>query len=194
MVREPCDLQVGFASRSTEFGEDGIRLLRGENVGYGKPDWSKTQFLPPALSELSSQYYVEAGDIVIGMDRSFTKSGFKVSRIAEKDLPCLLVQRVGRFLPKEIRSGYLWHILQSVAYQKILSASEKGMDIPHLSKSEILEPTIPLADDEHQCHITNSLDSLVNSIDAITCSIETTNQLSIALRSDLLSGRKRVSI
>jgi type I restriction enzyme S subunit len=189
-----CDLQVGFPFRSADFREVGTRLLRGENVGYGKPEWSRAQFLPLSLSEESSQYNLEAGDIVIGMDRSFTKSGFKVSRISPSDLPCLLVQRVGRFVPKGITRNYLWHILQSVEYQKTVSASEKGMDIPHLSKSEILEPMVPLADDEHQEQISNTLDSLMNSLSAINCSIRTTTQLAIALRSDLLSGRKRVSV
>jgi restriction endonuclease S subunit len=189
-----CDLQVGFPFRSADFREDGIRLLRGENVGYGKPEWSRAQFLPRALSQSCSQYNLEAGDIVVGMDRSFTKTGFKVSSISSRDLPCLLVQRVGRFIPKRITRNYLWHILQSVEYQKTLSASEKGMDIPHLSKSEILEPVVPLADDERQEQISITLDSLMHSLTAIACSIESTTQLSLALRSDLLSGRKRVKI
>jgi type I restriction enzyme S subunit len=193
-LNDICDLQVGFPFRSTDFRDDGIRLLRGENVGYGKPDWERSQFLPPSLVESGSQYHLNAGDIVIGMDRSFTKQGFKVSRISQGDLPCLLVQRVGRFMPKGITGSYLWHILQSVQYQAILSTSEKGMDIPHLSKSEILEPLVPLADDEQQAQICTCLDSLTYSLSAINCSIKIIAQLAIALRLDLLSGRKRVTV
>jgi type I restriction enzyme S subunit len=193
-LNDICDLQVGFPFRSTDFRADGIRLLRGENVGYGKPDWERSQFLPPSLVESGRQYHLNAGDIVIGMDRSFTKQGFKVSRISQGDLPCLLVQRVGRFMPKRITGSYLWHILQSVQYQAILSTSEKGMDIPHLSKSEILEPLVPLADDEQQAQICTCLDSLMYSLSAVSCSIKITAQLAIALRSDLLSGRKRVTL
>jgi restriction endonuclease S subunit len=193
-LNDICDLQVGFPFRSTDFRDDGIRLLRGENVGYGKPDWERSQFIPPSLVESGSQYHLNAGDIVIGMDRSFTKQGFKVSRISQGDLPCLLVQRVGRFMPKGITGSYLWHILQSVQYQAILSTSEKGMDIPHLSKSEILEPLVPLADDEQQAQICTCLDSLMYSLSAINCSIKIIAQLAIALRLDLLSGRKRVTL
>ncbi len=35
-----ADLQVGFAFKSTWFSEKGTRLLRGENVGTGIPNWS----------------------------------------------------------------------------------------------------------------------------------------------------------
>ena len=189
-----CDLQVGFPFRSADFSETGVRLLRGENVGYGTPNWERAQFLPNSLAEASSVYQVNAGDIVIGMDRSFTKSGFKVSRISSADLPCLLVQRVGRFTPKSISSKFLWHILQSPDYQRVLLSSEKGMDIPHLSKGEILEPLVPVADTSTQAHISNSLDSILKSIRSIDASITATSQLGAALQSDLLSGRKRFSV
>jgi restriction endonuclease S subunit len=188
-----CDLQVGFPFRSTDFSEAGVRLLRGENVGYGAPNWERAQFLPNSLAEASSMYQVNAGDIVIGMDRSFTKSGFKVSKISSADLPCLLVQRVGRFAPKSISANFLWHILQSPDYQRVLLSSEKGMDIPHLSKGEILEPLVPVADTPTQDQVSNSLDSMLKSIRSVDASIAATSQLGAALRSDLLSGRKRVT-
>ena len=189
-----CDLQVGFPFRSADFSDEGVRLLRGENVGYGVPNWERAQFLPNSLAEASSMYQVSAGDIVIGMDRSFTKSGFKVSKISSADLPCLLVQRVGRFAPKSISTNFLWHILQSPDYQRVLLSSEKGMDIPHLSKGEVLEPLVPVADTPTQERISNSLDSMLKSIHTIDVSIAATSQLGAALQSDLLSGRKRVSV
>ena len=189
-----CDLQVGFPFRSKDFSESGVRLLRGENVGYGVPNWERTQFLPNSLAEASSVYQVNADDIVIGMDRSFTKSGFKVSKISSADLPCLLVQRVGRFVPKSISNKFLWHVLQSPDYQRVLLSSQKGMDIPHLSKGEILEPLVPVADTPTQERISNSLDSMLKSIRSIDASITATSQLGSALQSDLLSGRRRVSV
>jgi len=189
-----CDLQVGFPFRSADFSDAGVRLLRGENVGYGAPNWERAQFLPNSLAEASSMYQVNAGDIVIGMDRSFTKSGFKVSKISSADLPCLLVQRVGRFVPKSISANFLWHILQSPDYQRVLLSAEKGMDIPHLSKGEILEPLVPVADAPTQEQVSNSLDSMLKSIRSVDASIAATSQLGAALQSDLLSGRKRVSV
>ena len=38
------DLQVGYAFKSSWFSENGVRLLRGENVGYGIPDGSMSSF------------------------------------------------------------------------------------------------------------------------------------------------------
>ena len=96
-LSEVADLKVGFAFKSTWFEEVGCRLLRGENVGYGKAVWKETKCLDDSKVSLFSEYLLSCGDIIIGMDRTFTKSGAKISRISEIDLPCLLVQRVGKF-------------------------------------------------------------------------------------------------
>ncbi|MDA9779076.1 restriction endonuclease subunit S [Rubripirellula sp.] len=45
-LSEVVDLRVGYAFKSSWFAEDGVRLLRGENVGTGKADWKDTQSLP----------------------------------------------------------------------------------------------------------------------------------------------------
>lgn len=193
-LSDVCDLQVGFPFRSSDFQQRGIPLLRGENVGYGKPLWSKTQYLSALLAENYSEYELQNADIVIGMDRSFTKSGFKVSKISKADLPCFLVQRVGRFIPIKIENQFLWHILNSQFYQIQLSKSEKGMDIPHLSKSEILAPKVPLPCPQEQTRIGNALESIDFTWRAVAKAIEKIEQLGKALRSDLLSGRKRVTI
>lgn len=193
-LSDVCDLQVGFPFRSSDFQQRGIPLLRGENVGYGKPLWSKTQYLSALLAENYSEYELQNADIVIGMDRSFTKSGFKVSKISKADLPCFLVQRVGRFIPIKIENQFLWHILNSQFYQTQLSKSEKGMDIPHLSKSEILAPKVPLPCPQEQTRIGNALESIDFTWRAVAKAIEKIEQLGKALRSDLLSGRKRVTI
>ncbi len=142
---DACDLQVGFAFRSEWFREDGeIRLLRGENAGYGVPNWADTRYLTKAKAQEFGSYLLEAGDIIIGMDRAFTKSGFKVSKIAAEDTPSLLVQRVGRFQPHGIIGSFLWCILNSETYQSQLALRQIGMDIPHLSKADILSPVIPM--------------------------------------------------
>lgn len=97
-----ADLQVGFAFKSSCFSDEGTtKLLRGENVGYGCPSWADTKYLPQDLVPKFSEYALWEGDVVIGMDRTFTGQGCKISEIKTCDLPSLLVQRVGRFVAKE---------------------------------------------------------------------------------------------
>jgi restriction endonuclease S subunit len=138
------DLTVGYAFKSSWFTDDGLPLLRGENVGHGRPDWKDCKCLPHLISARFSDYLLYLGDIIIGMDRTFTKRGFKVSLLGENDVPSLLVQRVGRFVPVDIPRGFMKVLVQSPRYQRELLLRQKGMDIPHLSKREILNPLVPV--------------------------------------------------
>jgi type I restriction enzyme, S subunit len=105
---EVADLQVGFAFKSKWFGESvGTRLLRGENVGYGRADWSETRTFERKHDSSFCTYLLNPGDVVIGMDRTFTKSGAKITILHDEDCPCLLVQRVGRFIPRKCDNRFL---------------------------------------------------------------------------------------
>ena len=70
-MKELGDYMVGQAFSSSEFSKDeGIRLLRGDNVKTGFIQWGEKEFLWPKGSEGLEKYLLESGDIVIGMDGS----------------------------------------------------------------------------------------------------------------------------
>jgi type I restriction enzyme S subunit len=49
------------------------------------------------------------GDVVLSLDRPFIVTGTKVARVTARDLPALLLQRVGRFNPcPELHPDYLF--------------------------------------------------------------------------------------
>jgi len=188
-----CDLQVGYAFKSQWFEDQkGIRLLRGENVGYGTPDWSDTRRLAWKISPMFKDYELSAGDIIIGMDRPFTKQGFKVSVLTPDDVPSLLVQRVGRFISTECNASYLRGLLGSSFYHRALMAQQKGMDIPHVSKSEILEPRIGVPPDEEQHRIANLLDAHDTRIRTEVAYCDKLKGQKKGMMDDLLTGRVRV--
>jgi len=193
-LNQIADLQVGFAFSSKDFieGDEGVRLLRGENVGYGRPDWSELRSLKRSMAANFPGYKLSAGDIIIGMDRTFTKSGMRISVVTESDLPCLLVQRVGRFLPTSVSQEYLLCILESGTYRRRLSASQKGMDIPHLSKAEILNPLIPVVELEMQSRLIRTTSLFRKRIQAEAVALRRLRTLKSGLTSDLLSGHVRV--
>lgn len=165
-------LEVGYAFSSASFKKhDGIPLLRGENVGYGRPDWSQTRRLSENQAAPFSAYELRPGDVVIGMDRTFTKSGTKISILEETDCPCLLVQRVGKFLPMKCGGGFLWALLTSPRFQQSLQLEQKGMDIPHLSRSEILTPRVAYpptkAEQEAIAAALSDADALIESLEQL---------------------------
>lgn len=187
-LSEACDLQVGYAFRSEWFSDyDGMRLLRGENVGYGIPDWSDTKRLPDNYSRRFAEYILRSGDVVIGMDRTFTKSGVKVSVLGPDDSPALLVQRVGRFEPRAAIRGFMVQLLRWSAFHRELLAQQKGMDIPHLSKAEILSPYVPLPDGEEQRRIAEILNTLDETIRKTEQLIAKMKQVKQGLLHDLLT-------
>ena len=188
------DLQVGYAFKSAWFSEEGVRLLRGENVGTGTPDWKDTQYLPHEIAEEFRLYRLTAGDLIIGMDRTFTKQGVKISLLDEHDAPCLLVQRVGRFVPVNIPQIFMQLLVQSPRYQRELLQQQKGMDIPHLSKSEILAPAVPIPSRADE------MDSIAKHVEvtrfaernSLRC-LKKLRSLKTALMQALLTGKKRVT-
>jgi type I restriction enzyme S subunit len=189
-----CDLQVGFAFSSTWFRNDeGMRLLRGENVGYGVPDWADSRYLSVDRISAFSEFLLSAGDVVIGMDRTFTKSGFKVSQLRDEDAPALLVQRVGRFIPAGASPGFVRCLLASPNYRHQLLRQQKGMDIPHLSRSEILAPLVPLPSLAEQEQITTVVQAAEASTDREMAALNKLHLLRRGLMDDLLQGRVRVS-
>lgn len=192
-LSEVADLQVGFAFKSAWFGKTtGTRLLRGENVGYGNADWSETRTLESKSDEAFKAYSLSPGDVVIGMDRTFTKSGVKITVLREDDCPCLLVQRVGRFIPRKCDQMFLWFVLSSERVQSRLRLEQKGMDIPHLSRAEILHPraAFPRLPEQHAIAGTLSdVDALIGALDQL---IAKKSDLKQAAMQQLLTGRKRL--
>jgi len=191
---EVIDLQVGYAFKSTWFSAEGVRLIRGENVGAGNADWNETQSLPTQMAEKYSEYLLREGDLIIGMDRTFTKQGFKVTRLRKCDVPSLLVQRVGRYVPLEITSEFMHLWIQSPHYKRELLLQQKGMDIPHLSKDEILSPLAPVPNSITEMDRIGERFRIMESlIDGYKRQLEKIRHLKTALMQDLLTGKVRVT-
>ena len=189
-----ADLLVGFAFKSESFVSEGIPLLRGENVGYGCADWSDRQCLALPVGNEFSTYILKAGDLVVGMDRSFTKSGVKITALTVNDCPALLVQRVGKFRAIGCEFLYLRWLVESPAYLRILFNQQKGMDIPHLSKAEILTPIIPIPPTEEQVRIAMFIESAAELIASTRTELEKLTRQKLGLMQDLLTGKVPVKV
>ena len=189
-----CSIQVGYAFKSDWYQDEGdVRVLRGANVGYGEPDWSETKYLDPNRVPEYDEYQLEAGDLIIGMDRPYTKSGFKISRLSETDVPSLLVQRVGRFIPEDCDPDYLHVVLSDWRYQKQVLRRAQGMDIPHISQTDILSPKIPLPPIGEQKRIAENYLSILNKIGCEEDLLSRYKRMKQGLMQDLLSGTVRTT-
>lgn len=192
-LSEVVDLRVGYAFKSSWFSEDGVRLLRGQNVGTGVAEWKETRWLSHSVAKRFQEYMLTVGDLIIGMDRTFTQQGYKVSVLTEKDVPCLLVQRVGCFIPMGIPAGFMRILIQSPMYNRQLALQQKGMDIPHLSRNEILSPLIPVPKENAEMdEIAKRIETMYSVLDSNKSHAKKLHSLKSGLMADLLTGRVRV--
>ena len=181
-----AELQPGFPFKSRDFAAGGDRLLRGSNVGVGRLVWTedKTEYFPSARRAEVKDYELRDSDIVVAMDRPFVSDGFKVSRVTANDLAALLLQRVGRFRHyRGLTPGYLWQLLQSGYVQGHLQITQKGTDLPHISKTEIESAVCPLPPVDEQESIARCLDTF----DAYSTRLEQERRQATKLKTGLMS-------
>ena len=161
-------VQGGYAFKSEWFIDKGIRLLRNQNVYHGDLDWSDTVHLPPSRRGEFKQFELAEGDIVITMDRPLIKSGLKAARVSKKDLPCLLLQRVGRFLcDDELDKDYLLHFMFSQSFTPQISGDGRSCAVPHISPKQIEAILIPLPLRREQRAIVARLDAVRVKLDKL---------------------------
>ena len=145
-IRHVVDLLPGYAFTSSEFAEEGIRLLRGLNIAPGRLRWdSDVVYVAAEDRPQYSEYELAEGDIVLGMDRPVIASGMRVASVSPSDLPCLLVQRVARIrTTKRADIRYIRFILESDAFVAYFSPISTGVSVPHISADQVLSFRAPL--------------------------------------------------
>jgi type I restriction enzyme S subunit len=144
-VGHVSDVKSGFAFKSQDYQDKGIRIVRISNF-----DGSSLRFenepicLPEVFSQEYAEFLLRENDVLIAMSGATTgKLGF----VERKDLPCLLNQRVGRFSitdPQKLLPQYLFHFLSlPLVKQRILDLAG-GSAQPNISPSQLKELDIPL--------------------------------------------------
>lgn len=127
----------GFAFKGNKYSfENGITVVRGENVTEQKLRWDTHKKWALALEEKMKKNLLKANDIVIGMDGS--KVGKNWSLISKYDLPLLLAQRVTsvRGFEKQ-NSTYIYFSMMVLNFEEYVSQVQTGTSVPHISGRQI---------------------------------------------------------
>ena len=163
------DVLPGYAFKSEGFDfSNGVRLLRGINVGVSSLKWDECVYWSSVINEELATYQIQDGDLIIGLDRPWIADGTRVCFAKKEDLPCLLVQRVCR-----LRSlgGVILQIvnywLSSEGFESALSCETTGVSVPHISPGQIMEFRIALPSLHEQRAIADYLDEKCAAIDAM---------------------------
>lgn len=167
-IKYLCDLLPGYAFESGKFVQgNGVRLLRGINVGVGETRWADAAHYPEEDLDGLEAYALEPGDLVIGLDRPWIKDGLRASFITESDLPCYLVQRVVRIrVPDNLEPRYLKFGLDSGILERYVASGTTGISVPHISHLQIANCKVPLPSLDEQRRIADYLDEKCGEVDA----------------------------
>ena len=160
-----------------------IKLVKITNVHYGHLDWEDKTYVPEKYQQKYSDFLLVPGDIVMAMTRPIIKSlsTVKIVEVIEKDIPCLLNQRVGRFIinTKELSHIYLRYFCLTDYFLKEVdkycsTSLQPNVSSRQIENIEILYPPLPLQHKfasivkevesmkEEQKHSKEQLDNLFN--------------------------------
>ncbi|HBJ87619.1 MAG TPA: hypothetical protein DDZ88_27930 [Verrucomicrobiales bacterium] len=168
LVSDWIRFQTGYAFKSEWFSETGIRLARNANVGHGTLDWSETALLPESRRVEFPRFELQAGDILITLDRPIISTGVKVARVRKEDLPCLLLQRVARaqFQSDDVSPEYFFRWLRSPHFTSAIDPGRSN-GVPHISHKDIEKLPFAVPPLPEQRRIVAELDALQAEVDAL---------------------------
>jgi type I restriction enzyme, S subunit len=137
-VSDIVEMLNGYAFKSEWFKQSGVRLLRNLNVSHGYVDWSLPAAIDAKAATEYQQFALQAGDIVLSLDRPIISTGLKYAVIRETDLPCLLLQRVARLAPdtKLVSADFLALWLQSDLFVGTIDPGRSN-GVPHISTKQV---------------------------------------------------------
>ena len=160
-IEDVCDILNGFAFKSDNYVDKGIRIIRIANVQKGYIEDSAPAFYPLNSTGLD-KYMLEKGDLLI----SLTGNVGRVAILQEEMLPAALNQRVAclRIKSEKISKGYLFHILNSDFFERKCIQSAKGVAQKNMSTEWLKNYRIPLYSTEQQSEIVSVLDTLQSII------------------------------
>jgi len=148
VLTDYCDFLAGFAFKSDQYIEprDGVRLLRGINVGIDRFEWGASAGYPlGAVSDLT-KYRLEKGDVVLAMDRPWISNGLKCAAVDEHVAGSYLVQRVARLRPKhQGMSAFIMNCLRGNDFKSHCRITETT--IPHISPKDFATFPVPTTTD-----------------------------------------------
>jgi type I restriction enzyme S subunit len=145
-------LQSGYAFKSEWFAAAGIRLLRNVNIAHGRTVWDETAYLPIDRRPEFADFELNEGDIILSLDRPVVAGGLKLTRMTHRDVPAVLLQRVGRFIINgELDSDYLFCFLQTRGFIDAITAHDQSIGVPHVSPKQVeaIEIPLPRLTDQH---------------------------------------------
>ena len=147
----------GYAFKSEEYVDSGIRVIRITNVQKGRIQDDDPKFIDIHRSDEFARFMLADSDILI----SLTGNVGRVGVIEESILPAALNQRVGalKIESENVDPEYLFHVLNSDNFEQDAIKNSKGIAQLNLSSKWVEKYEIPLPPLFEQKRIAGILDA-----------------------------------
>jgi len=188
-VGDHVDFQNGYAFKSEWFKASGIRLCRNVNVSHGILDWSESVFVDENVAQEFQRFALSEGDIVLSLDRPLITTGLKVARVQKADLPCLLLQRVAKPVPKhcELDLSYFHLWLNSPDFTDSIDPGRSN-GVPHISTRQVQKLPFVLPPLPEQRLIVTKVDELMGLCERLKTSLSNANSTQLTLADRLVEA------
>lgn len=157
-----CNIINGYAFRSEQYVDEGIRIIRIANVQKGYIEDSSPVFYSYDSKD-AQKYTLEENDILM----SLTGNVGRVAKLSKEFLPAALNQRVACLRIKDgvkLDKAYLFNLLNSDYFEQQCIAASKGVAQKNMSTEWLKEYEIPMLTIEQQTVIANILNNVSEQI------------------------------
>lgn len=150
--------------KQEEYVEEGPYLIAGKHINEGIIDWNKCDKIPLHRYEESMEIALEKDDIIFSKDGSLGNPAFI------RDLPnkatinsTMMLVRVDN--KNKLNSNFVYHILNSHIFNKLIYQKVSGSSIPHLFQADMKEFSFKAPEDiKEQIQISNFFNTLDRKI------------------------------
>ena len=185
-----CKFRSGFAFSAAAFGQDGVVIIRMNNLKRGVLDISDAARIPESACEPAAA--LSEGDLIWGMSGSTGETGSlgNFARVRLVDLPCQLNQRVGRFDANlsVLDLDFLEYVIQTAYFYEQVMLFVTGTAQFNVSSDQVRSCITALPSLSEQTAIVKFLDTETAKFTTLTAEAQRAIDLLEERRSALISA------
>lgn len=163
----------GYAFKSGDFTDSGVKVVKITNVQSLKFDWSECFYLPKSYLHEHSEFKINKEDIIFALTRPIISTGIKAA-IFDENEPALANQRTGIFKKhsNDLISTFLYYVIYSDYFKEDFKSKITATNQPNISPLDIGEIKLILPSVEEQKQIVSKLNEETKKISEVISKIK----------------------
>lgn len=169
-ISKVAKIKNGFAFKSDEYVEDGLKIIRMKNIKNGFIQDDESVFVSKERENEFKDFLLYDNDILVSM----TGDPGRVAKIKKENLPALLNQRVGKFefISEDILKDYFYAFTNTKYFENSVVSLSHGAAQLNVSSSQIESIKIPIPPLGVQQKIVSEIETLEQKEEEVKRGIE----------------------